>query len=284
MIQHAPPTAQEHDQEQQDQHDQEAQERSSPSGKVVYKAILTEGEDELKRPSSALFWSGLAAGLSMGFSLITEGLLRAHLPQARWTPLITKFGYPIGFLVVVLGRQQLFTENTLTPILPLLKKKNSETIFNVLRLWSVVLIANLVGALAIGIAVAKTNAFDPSVRESFAQLGHNAMAHGFGTVLWRSVFAGWLVALMVWLLPFAEAARVWVIIIITYLIGLGSFPHVIAGSVNVFALAAAGHKAWSEAILNYVIPSLIGNIIGGITLVAALNHAQVVAGGDGEDV
>src|SRR5205809_7766944 len=122
MIQHAPPTQNESEQ-QQDQHEQEAQERSSPSGKVVYKAIFKEGEDELERPSSALFWSGLAAGLSMGFSFITEGLLHAHLPQAQWTPMITKFGYPMGFLIVVLGRQQLFTENTLTPILPLLKKK-----------------------------------------------------------------------------------------------------------------------------------------------------------------
>src|SRR5689334_9167725 len=107
MIQHAPPI-EEH--EEKKALEQEAEERSSPSGKVVYKAILTEGEDELKRSSSALFWSGLAAGLSMGFSLITEGLLHAYLPQAKWTPLITKFGYPMGFLIVVLGRQQLFTE------------------------------------------------------------------------------------------------------------------------------------------------------------------------------
>src|SRR3954465_9128941 len=146
MIQHAPPTAQENDQQKdqaEDQHEQEAQERSSPSGKVVYKAILKEGEDELERPSSALFWSGLAAGLSMGFSFITEALLQAHLPHANWSPLVSKFGYAMGFLIVILGRQQLFTENTLTPILPLLQKKNRETLLNVLRLWGVVLLANM---------------------------------------------------------------------------------------------------------------------------------------------
>src|SRR5436190_20558598 len=118
----------------------EAKERSSPSGTVVYKAILTEGEDELKRSSSALFWSGLAAGLSMGFSLVGEGLLRAYLPEAHWRPLVAKFGYSIGFLFVVLGRQQLFTENTLTPILPLLSKKPHAHLSNVLRLWCVVLL------------------------------------------------------------------------------------------------------------------------------------------------
>ena len=97
---------------------QDAEERSAPSGKVVYKAILKEGEEELARPSSALFWSGLAAGLSMGFSMIAEGLLTNYLPDAHWRPLVAKFGYSVGFLIVILGRQQLFTENTLTPILP----------------------------------------------------------------------------------------------------------------------------------------------------------------------
>src|SRR4051812_32659775 len=97
-------------QEQSDAAEEEAHERSSPGGEVVYKAILKEGEDELERPSGALFWSGLAAGLSMGFSLIGEALLRAYLPEAHWRPLVAKFGYSLGFLIVILGRQQLFTE------------------------------------------------------------------------------------------------------------------------------------------------------------------------------
>jgi formate/nitrite transporter FocA (FNT family) len=262
---------------------EEAEERSAPSGKVVYKAILGEGEDELKRPSSALFWSGLAAGLSMGFSLIAEGLLRAHLPDAHWRPMIAKFGYSIGFLIVILGRQQLFTENTLTPILPLLQRKDGKTLANVGRLWSIVLLANLIGGAAVACAVIKTPAFESSVRATFIELGQAAMSHPFGTVLIKGVFAGWLIALMVWLLPFAEAARVHVIIIITYLVGLGELSHIIAGSIEVFVLAWAGVRPWTEVLGGYVLPALIGNVLGGVTLVAALNHAQVVAG-DGEDV
>src|SRR5690349_8167211 len=90
----------------------DAEERSSPRVHVVHEAIRIEGEEELKRTSSALAWSGLAAGLSMGFSLVTEGLLRSHLPDTPWRPLVSKLGYSAGFLFVVLGRQQLFTENT----------------------------------------------------------------------------------------------------------------------------------------------------------------------------
>src|SRR3954451_25035553 len=101
----------------------EAEELRSPGGAVIYRAVLKEGMEELERPSSALFWSGLAAGLSMGASLIAEGLLSSHLPDSEWKPLVTKLGYSVGFIVVILGRQQLFTENTLTPILPLMREK-----------------------------------------------------------------------------------------------------------------------------------------------------------------
>jgi len=163
-------------QREQDREQHEAEERSAPSGRVVYKAILSDGEGELERTSSALFWSGLAAGLSMGFSLIAEGLLRAYLPDTQWRPLVTKFGYTIGFLIVILGRQQLFTENTLTPILPLLRNKSAETAANVLRLWAIVLLANLLGGVAMAFAVSRTNAFDANVRAAFVAIGHQAMS------------------------------------------------------------------------------------------------------------
>jgi formate/nitrite transporter FocA (FNT family) len=272
------------EQQKQDGEQREADHRSAPSGKIVYKAILKEGEEELARPSSALFWSGLAAGLSMGFSMIAEGLLTAYLPEAKWRPLVAKLGYSVGFLIVVLGRQQLFTENTLTPILPLLQRKAGAGLANVLRLWAVVLFANLIGALLVAIVSARTSAFDPEVQKAFVEMGHKAMEHGFWTTLLRGVFAGWLIALMVWLLPFAESARVWVIVVITYFVGVGHFSHIIAGAVEVFALAAGGHTTWAHVFAAFIAPTLVGNILGGVTLVTMLNHAQVVAGVRGQDV
>ena len=122
------------------------------------------------------------------------------------------------------------------------------------------------------------------MREAFIQIGRDAMKHGFLNTLLRAVFAGWLIALIVWLLPFAESARVWVIVIITWVIGVGHFSHIVAGAVDTFVLAWAGEKGWAEVLGRFIVPTLIGNIIGGVTLVAALNHAQVVAGGQGEDV
>src|SRR5580704_4560585 len=126
--------------------EQEAEDRTSVSALVVHEAIRKDGDEELRRPVSALAWSGLAAGLSMGFSFVAQALFRTYVPDVPWRPLITNLGYPIGFLIVIVGRQQLFTENTLTAIIPLFARRNFTTLISVLRLWAVVLTANLVGA------------------------------------------------------------------------------------------------------------------------------------------
>jgi formate/nitrite transporter FocA (FNT family) len=256
----------------------EVEERSTPSAQVVYGAIQKEGEEELERPSSALAWSGLAAGLSMGFSFVAETLLRTALPDEPWRPLIAKLGYSLGLLIVILGRQQLFTENTLTPILPLLSRRTTNVLANVLRLWAVVLITNLVGALVFSWVLGNTGVFKPEVQTAFSDVGREALRVDFWSALIRGVFAGWLIALMVWLLPAAETARLWIIIIITYMVGLGGLTHIIAGSTETFYLGVTEQAAWGDILSRYTLPTLIGNIVGGVTLVAVFNHAQVVSG------
>src|SRR5687767_1844663 len=169
----------------------------------------------------------------MGFSFVAEALLASHLPAAEWTPLITKLGYPVGFLLVILGSQQLFTENTLTPVVPLLSRKSSATLGGVARLWAVVLAANIVGAMLFALVVARTALFEPPVHEEFARIGAEAISAGFVTTTLRAVFAGWLIALMVWMLPAAGSATVLVIIVVTWLVGAAGLAHIIAGSVDV---------------------------------------------------
>jgi formate-nitrite transporter family protein len=259
--------------------EEDGAERSAPSGKVVHEAIRQEGEDELRRPSTALAWSGLAAGLSMGFSFVGVGLLRAFLPEhAVWAPLVTSFGYTLGFLIVILGRQQLFTENTLTVILPLMLHRDRTTARNVIRLWTIVLAANVAGALAFAYVLARTQAVESAVFHALRDAAIDAQAPTFDVSLLRGVFAGWLIALVVWLLPFAETARIWVIVILTYIVGLSHLSHVIVGTVDASFLVFTGDRTWAEFFELAFLPSLAGNIIGGVALVAALNHAQVVAG------
>lgn len=256
----------------------QVEERVAIGAHIVHETIKREGEDEFKRTSSALAWSGLAAGLSMGFSLVSEALLAAYLPDAKWSPLISKFGYCVGFLMVILGRQQLFTESTLTAILPFLTKRNWATGFSVLRLWSVVLTANLVGTCIFAFSISRTGILNSHTREMLLAVSAPASDSSFWVNFLRAIFAGWLIALMVWLLPAAESAKVGIIIIVTYLIGLGGFNHIIAGSNKMFYQIAEGKITWGYYLAQFLAPTLVGNIVGGVSLVAFLGHAQVVAG------
>jgi formate-nitrite transporter family protein len=255
----------------------EVAKRTSISVVIVHEAIREEGERELHRPPWALAISGLAAGLSMGFSLMSEGLIHAYLPPAIWTPLLSNFGYCIGFLIVVLGRQQLFTENTLTVILPLLAHPNWRTLYRIGRLWTIVLVMNLIGAFCFAAIVAHANMFPANVTGSLAEVARLSLHGDFNSTLLRGIFAGWLIALMVWLLPGAANSRPIIIIIITYIVALGGFAHIIVGSVEVLYLVNIGAATWYTYFIGFMLPTLLGNIIGGVSLVAALNFAQVAA-------
>ncbi|MGH9476519.1 MAG: formate/nitrite transporter family protein [Terriglobales bacterium] len=255
----------------------QVEEREAIKTNVVYETIRREGDHELGRSWQTLCWSGLAAGLSMGFSLVAEGLLAGHLPKRTWTPLISRFGYCLGFLIVTLGRQQLFTENTLTAILPLLVRKDRKTLLAVGRVWGIVLALNVVGTLIFAAIIGRSGMFDPVTRATFLHIGQEHLGAGFDVSLLRAIFAGWLIALMVWLLPAAESGRVAIIVIVTYIIGLGSFNHVIAGSTTVLYLVVTGHASWGAYWGGFFAPTVVGNIIGGVALVAALGYAQIEA-------
>jgi formate-nitrite transporter family protein len=257
--------------------EKKVEERVAIGPHVVYETIRREGEQELERPSQALAWSGLAAGLSMGFSLVAEGLLAAHLPERQWANLISNLGYSLGFLIVTLGRQQLFTESTLTVILPFLARGKPRLLRKVLRIWGVILVANLAGTYLFALCVARTGMFGPRIQQAMMQVSQEHLS-GFADVFLKAIFAGWLIALMIWLMPAAESARVSIIIIITYVIGLGGFSHIIAGSNKMFFLIVSGHQSWGTYALHFFLPTLAGNVVGGVSLVAFLGHAQVVAG------
>ena len=261
-----------------EQQRQEAEERTSVSAIVVHETVRYDGEEELKRPASALAWSGLAAGMSMGFSLVAQALLQSRLPDTSWRPLIVRTGYSLGFLIVIIGRQQLFTENTLTAIIPLLARRNLETFVKVLKLWAVVLTANLTGAHIFAWVVGNTPMFKSEVQTAMLSIAQEAANVKFGEAILRGIFAGWLIAMMVWMLAAIDTGRIAVIMILTYTVAIASLTHIIAGSVEVLFLVMVGVKSWGAVAWGHLLPTLLGNIIGGVSLTAAVNHAQVVAG------
>jgi formate/nitrite transporter FocA (FNT family) len=258
-----------------EQQKHEVEDQSRATAALIHETIRAEGESELNRGVWALTWSALAAGLSIGFSVVVQGELYSKLSAQPVRDLVSPLGYTIGFLIVIVGRQQLFTENTLTPILALIHNRDLRTLWRVLRLWGIVLIANVVGALLFATVLAHGAAFDPDVTRAFADVGHQVMRADFSVTFLRAIYAGWLIALMVWLLPAAEGSRPLIILIITYIVALSGFPHVIAGSVDCAFLVQIGEANWHDFLVRFFEPTLLGNIVGGVALVAALNYGQV---------
>ena len=208
--------------------------------------------------------------------MVLQGELHAHLPDGAAVKTIAPFGYTAGFVIVVLGRQQLFTENTLTPILPLLHNRDLPTARKVLALWAMVLGTNIIGAFLFAAAIIHSHAFDAAITSAFSADARHLVEGSFGVAMVRAMLAGWLIALMVWLLPTAELSRLLVIIFITYIIGLCGFPHIVAGMVDVAFLLQMGEASVRDFFVGFFIPTLLGNVIGGVALVAVLNYGQVV--------
>lgn len=248
---------------------------SVPSS-VIFEAIRREGEHELSRPISALWWSGVAAGLAISTSVLCKGFLASILPDADWAAGISNLGYTVGFLIVILARMQLFTENTITPILPLFLAPTRDNFYQTARLWSVVLIANLVGCAAAALVLVYGHILPESrFAGVLAVSRHYAEATAFQHFAW-GIPAGFLIAALVWILPRTESAgEVLMIVILTYVIGLGGMSHVVAGSTELFILVARGELGVGAAAFGGILPAFAGNVLGGTGIFAALTYAQV---------
>lgn len=242
---------------------------------VLYEIIRVEGEGELARGAAALAWSGVAAGLSIGLSVVTQAMLAAHLPEAAWKPMVEKFGYSVGFIVVIMARQQLFTENTLTPVLPVIARMKLKWLAVLLRLWAIVLSANLAGCLIFAAAIAYTSMLPPEVEENVRRIGEHLMENTATEMFVKGIAAGWIIAALVWTLPSAQNTEFFLIGLLTYLIALGEFTHVIAGSVEAFYLWVQQSVTAGDVFLKFLLPTLAGNVVGGTVLFAVLSYAQV---------
>ncbi|HET9033511.1 MAG TPA: formate/nitrite transporter family protein [Dokdonella sp.] len=253
----------------------DVEESLPPRVQVLHEIIRQQGKEELERSISALGWSSLAAGLSMGFSMLTRAVLNAHLPEAAGWFLVENLGYTIGFLIVILARQQLFTENTITAVLPLMTVPSLQHFGKLLRLWGVVLLGNLIGVGLFAYGVGHMQVIEEPVRESIIKLGLDVMHNTPWQMFSKGIVAGWLIATMVWLLPAARTSKVMIILLMTYLIGIGGFTHIIVGSTEILFLVFDGRMSSIGYIGEFALPTLAGNLVGGSAIFALISHAQV---------
>lgn len=255
--------------------EQEVSLNQPPRAAVLHEIIRYQGDQELERTLAALWWSALAAGLSMGLSLMAMGLFYARLPEGDSAQVIASIGYSAGFLAVILARQQLFTENTLTAVLPVMTAPTLANFGRLLRLWSVVLLGNLAGTLLVAWVMLELPIFDSKTDVAFLEVGRKVMMNDVSQMFAKGIVSGWMIATMVWMIPSMEHAKIWIILMITYLMALGDFTHIVVGSVEVSYLVWAGDETWSSFWLEFALPTLAGNIIGGSFIFGLISHAQV---------
>jgi formate/nitrite transporter FocA (FNT family) len=245
------------------------------SPKLIFEVIRRDGVEELERPKRSLMWSGVAAGIMISLSVLGEAVFRTYLPDAEWSYLVENLGYSLGFLVVILGRMQLFTENTITTVLPLMQDPTQVMLRRVATLWGIVLTANVVGAFAAGITFAHTSAIPAELLPAIEELSRHATGFAPLEAFQRAVPAGILVAAIVWMLPESEGFGFFVILVFTWMIAAGDFTHIVAGSVEMAYLMVQGMLPFGDAVFGFFLPVLAGNILGGTMIFALLAFGQV---------
>ncbi|MGB3406616.1 MAG: formate/nitrite transporter family protein [Jannaschia sp.] len=243
--------------------------------KLIYEVIRRDGEEELSRPRRSLFWSGAAAGVLISFSVVGEAVFRTYLPDAEWAFLLENLGYSLGFILVILGRMQLFTENTITTVLPLMLDPRPRMFGRVARLWAIVLGANLVGAFAIATLYAYSSAIPDALTPALVSLSEHAVHMPAGQSFFRAIPAGILVAAIVWMMPQAEGSEFWIILTFAWLIAAGDFTHIVAGSVEMAYLAVQGQLGLFEGMFGFFLPVLAGNVVGGTAVFTLMAWGQV---------
>jgi formate/nitrite transporter FocA (FNT family) len=257
-----------------------------PSAQDIYEQVANNARQELGRSSVALAISGLAGGIFMGLSGLGNAIAIALLAAPGTEPtnttlFIAKMFYPLGFIVVILGRSQLFTENTLYPVALVLSEKKH--LWKTLRLWGIVLPANVMGALAFAAIAGLTGALHPNMVHALSQLGLEALHHPSQTIFWSGVMGGWIIATVAWLVSGSHSitGSVMIIWMLAFVVGLGNFAHCIAASGEILTTVLTG-QATLAAFLHWLLLAVAGNICGGVGMVTLLEYGQVVYGGDAE--
>lgn len=251
----------------------EEHERLSPH--LLFEIIRRDGEEELSRPARALLFSGFIAGILISFSFLFKAVLTIYLPDKPWSNLITSIGYTTGFIVVILGRLQLFTENTITTMIPLFKDFSKVKFLRVMRLWGLVLLANLIGTFLAAIFLS-TPIF---VTSELAAALHGMASHVVAMTpienIIKGIPAGILIAAIVWMMPLSRSFSFFLILFFTYFISLGNFAHVVVGSGELAYEVINGGASLYDYFVRFLIPTGFGNILGGTLVFTLLIYAQV---------
>jgi formate/nitrite transporter FocA (FNT family) len=255
----------------------EAEDLQRLSAVTVFETIRLEGDEELNRPVISLWWSGVTAGLALSTSVLAEAILYRALAGSPAREAIAALGYALGFVIVILSRLQLFTENTLSVVLPVLAKPSTGNLWRSGRLWAVVFVANLVGTFVTAFISLKLGTTSPENTAAMLDVSRKVLEQAGWIGLVHAIPAGFFIAAIVWMLPSSKGFEIFTIVAFAWLIAAGDFSHVVVGSAEVFLLVIHGELGLWTGLTTILLPALVGNVIGGTGLFAFLAYGQTEA-------
>ena len=250
----------------------------------VLGSLIDSALHEMKRERSGLLLSGVSAGLDIGFGPLVMAVVLTLSPNGYGdltTELLLASVYSVGFVFVILGRSELFTEHTTLAVIPVLDRQAS--LRQLARLWGLVYVGNLLGGLLFTLLVVLLmpglGVVSPAAFETIAL---KLVSHDLPWLFVGGVFAGWLMGLLAWLITAAQetTSRLIIILIVTGTIGILHLPHSIAGNVEVLFGLFVSPAISIVDYLAFLLLATVGNAVGGAVFVALLKYGHVVRGGN----
>ncbi len=226
---------------------------------------VREGVQRLGRPWREVLVTGFFGGTEVAVGV----LALTAVVEETGSPLLGGLAFSVGFLALLLGRSELFTEGFLVPVVTVAAKR--ATAGHLARLWVGTLAGNLVGGWLIMWLVVL--AF-PRLHAQLVELGTEfATAPLSAETFSLAVLAGGVITLMTRMqhgtddVPAKIAAAVAAAFLLA---GLGMF-HSILDSLLIFGAlhtgdAAFGYLEW----LRWFGYTVVGNVAGGLGLVTLL--------------
>ncbi len=246
---------------------------SATNAAEILRIVIDDGQSELERASPGLAFSGFVGGLCVSFGAVALAVFAALTGGMGIVPMLFS---PLGFLIVFLGQAELFTAHTVSGVAATLKEFGYWR--SLVRLWVVVLLFNLLGAAFFAVLVVYGKVLPPSSLDYLFELSDQILQLGFWGVLLRGVLAGWLVGLMVWLVASSKdtISVFFSVYAVSLLLPAAGLPHCIADSSELLASLFSGNIPLLEYLGGFLLPSTIGNAVGGVGLVTLLNWGQVL--------
>ncbi len=237
----------------------------------IFERIIVDADEEISRAPRELFFSALAAG----FAITITVLLYVTVSTATGkTPVLSAILYPMGFVYIIMGNYQLYTENTVPPVALIIERMAS--VPALLAMWVLILAGNLVGAAGGAAALAFGGVFSGAEQDVAISIASTGLETDTIPLLFKSAFAGFIVAGVVWL-DFSvrsSIARFALIYMAFLAIPMGNLYHVVVSSTEVMYLVFIGETALLTGMSEFVLPVLVGNTLGGVVLVTVTNYFQ----------